>query len=213
VTKLNYNRNELIPAWDLFINSATVYSKSDGFQYDLVDVTRQVLANYAAPLQQKWVKAYEDKDLAAFKKYSNQYIELIDDLDKLLATRKDFLLGRWIADARRCGTIDAEKALYERNARDLITLWGDVNSPLHEYSCRQWSGLMTDFYKVRWQKFFEATTLALETGKTMDVAVFDKEISKWEWEWVNIQKNFPTEPTGNSVQVAKLLYKKYRAKI
>ena len=213
VTKLNYNRNELIPAWDLFINSATVYTESDGFQYDLVDVTRQLLANYGRPLQQKWVKAYEDKDLAAFKKYSNQYIELIDDLDKLLATRKDFLLGRWIADARRCGTNDAEKALYERNARDLITLWGDVNSPLHEYSCRQWSGLMTDFYKVRWQKFFEATTLALETGKTMNVAVFDKEISKWEWEWVNTQKSFPTEPTGNSVQVAKLLYKKYRAKI
>jgi alpha-N-acetylglucosaminidase len=138
---------------------------------------------------------------------------LIDDLDKLLATRKDFLLGIWIEDARRFGTIDSEKALYERNARDLITLWGDVNSPLHEYSCRQWSGLMTDFYKVRWQKFFDATTLALENGKTMDVAVFDKEISKWEWEWVNTQKSFPTKPTGNSVQVAKLLYKKYRTKI
>jgi alpha-N-acetylglucosaminidase len=72
---------------------------------------------------------------------------------------------------------------------------------------------MTDFYKVRWQKFFVATTMALETGKTMNVAVFDKEISKWEWEWVNTQKSFPTEPTGNSVQIAKILYKKYRTKI
>ncbi len=209
-TKLNYNRRDLLPAWDLFINLTTVYTKSDGFQYDLVDVTRQVLANYGRPLQQKWVKAFKEKDLAAFKKYSKQYLELIDDLDKLLATRKDFLLGIWIADARKCGTIDAEKALYERNARDLITLWGDINSPLHEYSCRQWSGLMKDFYKMRWKKFFEATTLALESGKTIDEAVFDKEISKWEWEWVNTCKNYTTEPIGNSVQVAKLLYKKYR---
>lgn len=212
-TKLNYERRELIPAWDLFINSSAIYANSDGFQYDLVDLTRQVLANYARPLQVKWVKAYEEKDLVAFKKYSNQYLELIDDMDKLLGTRKDFLLGKWIADARRCGTTNAEKALYEQNARDLITLWGDADSPLHEYSCRQWSGLMTDFYKVRWQKFFTAIDAALVAGKTVDVEAFDKKIAQWEWKWVNTQKNFPTAPTGNSIEVAKLLYKKYRNKI
>jgi len=212
-TTLNYKHRELLPAWDLFVKYSAVYAKSDGFRYDLVDITRQVLANYARPLQLKWVKAYKEKDLVAFKKYIQQYLDLLDDIDKLLATRKDFLLGKWITDARRCGTTDAERALYERNARDLITLWGDTDSPLHEYSCRQWSGLMTDFYKARWQKFFAATALALKTGKAVDVETFDKEISQWEWQWVNTQKNFPTEPTGNSVQIARLLYKRYRSKI
>lgn len=205
-TKLNYERQELIPAWDLFVKSSSVYGKSDGFQYDIVDLTRQVLANYARPLQVKWVKAYENKDLATFKKYSNQYIELIDDMDKLLATRKDFLLGKWIADARQCGSTITEKALYEQNARNLITLWGDADSPLHEYSCRQWSGLMNDFYKVRWQKFFDVTALAMEAGKPVDVVAFDKEIAQWEWKWVNTQKSFPTQTSGNSIEVAKILY-------
>jgi len=209
-TKLNYERRELIPAWDLFVKSSAAYGKSDGFQYDIVDLTRQVLANYARPLQVKWVKAYENKDLVTFGKYSNQYLELIDDMDKLLATRKDFLLGKWIADARRCGNTDAEKALYEQNARNLITLWGDADSPLHEYSCRQWSGLMTDFYKVRWQKFFAAIALAMESGKLVDVAAFDKEIAQWEWKWVNAQKSYPTQTSGNSVEIAKILYLKYR---
>jgi len=209
-TKLNYERRELIPALDLFVKSSAAYGKSDGFQYDIVDLTRQVLANYARPLQVKWVKAYENKDLVTFRKYSNQYLELIDDMDKLLATRKDFLLGKWIADARRCGNTDAEKALYEQNARNLITLWGDADSPLHEYSCRQWSGLMTDFYKVRWQKFFAATALAMESGKLVDVAAFDKEIAQWEWKWVNVQKSYPKQTSGNSIDVAKILYLKYR---
>ena len=212
-TKLNYQRRKLLPAWDLFMRTADVYAKSDGFQYDLVDLTRQVLANYARPLQVKWVKAYEDKNLVAFRNYSGQYLELMDDMDMLLATRKDFLLGKWIADARRCGITDTEKALYEQNARDLITLWGDADSPLHEYSCRQWSGLMTDFYKVRWQKFFTAIDAALVVGKTVDMVAFDKEIAQWEWKWVNTQKNFPTEPKGNSIEASKLLYKKYRTKI
>lgn len=212
-TKLNYQRRDLLPAWYLYIQMADVYAKSEGFQYDLVDLTRQVLANYARPLQVKWVKAYEEKDLIAFQKFSSQYLELMDDMDKLLATRKDFLLGKWIADARRCGTTDVEKALYEKNARNLITLWGDAESPLHEYSNRQWSGLLTDFYKVRWQKYFIEVEIALQAEKEIDQAAFEKNISKWEWQWVNTQKNFPTEPMGNSVQVAKLLYRKYKTKI
>jgi alpha-N-acetylglucosaminidase len=209
-TRLNYNRADLIPAWDLFVKSADIYKNSDGFRYDLVDLTRQVLANYARPLQVKWTKAYQDKDMAAFKKYSSVYLELITDMDRLLATRGDFLLGKWLMDARSCGTTDTEKALYERNARDLITLWGDADSPLHEYSCRQWSGLLNDFHKVRWQKFFAETEQAMAAGKEMNVKAFGKEIAQWEWQWVNQRKDFPSQISGNSVLEAQRLYKKYR---
>lgn len=212
-TKLNYKRDELVPAWDLFVKTAEVYKNSDGFQYDLVDITRQVLANYARPLQRKWVRAYQDRDRVAFKRYSDAYLELISDMDGLLATRGDFLLGRWIADARSCGTTGAEKALYERNARNLITLWGDADSPLYEYSCRQWSGLLNDFYKVRWQKFFAGVEKSMTSGSEMDVAAFDKEIARWEWQWVNEQKDFAVQPTGNSVSEAQRLYKKYRSQL
>lgn len=212
-TKLNYDRKDLLPAWDEMVKAIPTCNKSDGFQYDLVDVTRQVLANYAGPLQKKWVKAYEDKNIADFDKYTAQYLQLISDMDGLLATRKDFLLGPWLADARKCGTTPAEKAIYERNARNLITLWGDKNSPLHEYSCRQWSGLLNDFYKVRWQKFFSETRSALKNNKPMDVAAFDKSISNWEWQWVNTQKQFPVITKGNSIVQTQLLYKKYRANI
>ena len=96
----------------------------------------------------------------------NNFLQLISDMDALLATRKDFLLGRWIASARNCGNTAEEKALYERNARDLITLWGDANSPLHEYANRQWSGLLNDFYKQRWQQFFKMLQRSLQTNRT-----------------------------------------------
>ena len=72
--------------------------------------------------------AFNAKDTASFTKYSNEFLQLITDMDALLATRKDFLLGPWIANARSCGSTADEKALYERNARDLITLWGAANS-------------------------------------------------------------------------------------
>ena len=212
-TKLNYQRKDLLPAWDELVKAIPQCSKSDGFQYDLVDLSRQVLANYAGPLQRKWVKAYQDKNSDDFNKYSGQYIQLISDIDMLLATRKDFLLGPWLADARIWGTTLNEKAIYDRNARDLITLWGDQQSPLHEYSCRQWSGLFNDFYRVRWEKFFTEANTALKNGAEMDMKGFNQSISAWEWEWVNTQKSFPLTTKGSSVTIAQKLYKKYRLAI
>ncbi|SFE84553.1 alpha-N-acetylglucosaminidase [Chitinophaga sp. CF118] len=209
-TKLNYNPEELLPAWDLFIKASAKGEGTDGFRYDVVDITRQALANYAQPLQRKWVNAFLNRDSIAFLTYSRQFIALISDMDRLLTTRKDFMLGPWLSDARKWGNTNEEKALYERNARDLITLWGDANSPLHEYSNRQWSGLLNDFYSQRWQQFFHMLQLSLRSGTPPDFNGFNKRISGWEWKWVNEQKVFPVYPKGKSIAVAQELYRKYR---
>jgi alpha-N-acetylglucosaminidase len=208
-TKLNYDPADLLGAWDLFIKAIPACRNSDGFQYDLADLTRQTLANYARPLQEKWVQAFREKNSDDLAHYCGAFLELIDDMDRLLATRKDFLLGPWISDARRWGATPAEKNLYERNARDLITLWGDANSPLHEYSCRQWSGLLSDFYKARWEQFFQLLQASIGTVQP-DPEEFDKKIRAWEWTWVNARKDFPATPSGKTVNVAQDLYKKYR---
>ena len=49
---------------------------------------------------------------------------LLADLDTLLASDEHFLLGRWLEDAKALGTTEAEKQLYEYNARNQVTLWG-----------------------------------------------------------------------------------------
>lgn len=212
-TKLNYKAQDLLPAWKLMVEASDAVKNSDGFQYDLIDISRQVLANYAAPLQRTWVKAYRDKDLKAFRSSSKAYLTLISDMDTLLATRKDFLLGPWIADARKWGTTAQEKALYEMNARDLVTLWGDKESPLHEYSNRQWSGLLNDFYRVRWQKYFAMLDKALVDGKEPDFDGFTAQIKDWEWNWVNTQKPYPVKATGDPVSVARKYFKNYNSTI
>ncbi len=208
-TKLNYEPKKLLPAWKALVEAAPRYAKSDGFKYDLVDVTRQVLANHALTVQQAMVSAYRRKDLAEFNKQSARFIKLIDDLDRLLATRTDFLLGKWVSDARACGITEPEKALYERNAKDLITLWGDKDCPLNEYACRQWSGLLTDFYKPRWKKFITHLSADLRGEKALDMAAFTKETKDWEWNWVTARKDYPTKTSGSSIAVAQQLYSSY----
>ena len=209
-TTFNYKPKDFLPAWDAMIGAIPLSKNSDGFRYDLVDVTRQALANYALPLQKKWVDAYRQKNAVDFDKYSNQFLELISHMDKLLATRKDFLLGSWIADARGQSKNKDEQDIYERNARDLVTLWGDENSPLHEYSCRQWSGLLNGFYKVRWEKYFAELSADIKDGKELDQKAFDNRIKQWEWQWVNDHKSYPVNPVGSSITEAKAIYQKYR---
>ncbi len=209
-TRLDYRRRDLAIAWGLLVRAADSLADGDGFRYDLVDVTRQVLADYATPLQQRCVLAYLDHDFAGFDSCTGHFLELMDDLDVLLATRREFLLGRWIGDARRCGATAGESDLYEKNARDLITLWGDKESGLHEYACRQWSGLIKDFYKPRWEQYFVYLRQKMERGDRMEETSFQQAIKDWEWKWVNTTgSTYSEQPTGDALSVVRRLYTKY----
>ncbi len=210
LTKLDYDPKELFKAWNLLTQAADSLKQSDGYQYDLVDVTRQVLANYATPLQQKMASAYNGHNKEQFKKYSTELLQLMDDMDDLLSTRKDFLLGKWINEARANGITEKEKNLYEFNARDIVTLWGDKESGLSEYSNRQWAGLIKGYYKQRWVMFFKQMDKALETGTAFDAKNFNKQVKDWEWQWVNSHDNaYPDLTKGDAVGVSKRLFEKY----
>lgn len=208
-TTKGYKPADLLPAWHLMISASKKLNNSEGFRYDLVDLTRQVLANYADTLQREFAKAYVQKDKASFITLTNKFVQVMQDMETLLATQKDFLLGRWLHDAAQWGTTENEKILYEKNARNLITLWGDKNSNLHEYACKQWSGMLSDFYLPRWQQFFALTKKALDDNTNFDQTAYEKDIRDWEWAWVHKRNTFPTEPSGNPISTAQSLYTKY----
>jgi len=210
--KKNYDPALLVPAWTALIEASSQL-KTEGFKYDLADVTRQVLVNYADTLHSQLAIAYKKKDMPEFNRLSVAFLEIIDDVDHLLASRPDFLLGKWLNDARKMGYTPEEKALYERNARNLITLWGDKNSTLNEYSCRQWSGLLSSFYKPRWIKFFGYANQQYVAGKAIDQKAFEETMKDWEWNWVNQTQVFPATAHGDATAIANTLYHKYISRL
>lgn len=118
------------------------------------------------------VAAYQAKDSRAPDRASQRFMELISDMDELLATRKEFLLGRWLGDAKRWARTDQQRRLYEVNARDLITRWG---GRITDYSQRQWSGMLTGFYQPRWAKFLDRLQSSLTGGEPFSAAQLRKE--------------------------------------
>ena len=212
-TRLHYDNSDLTEAWDLLVSAADSLGDRDGYRYDIVDITRQVLANHASDVQQKAAAAYHRKNLPEFEKYAAEFLALIDDMNRLLATRSEFLLGRWLEAAKHMGATPEEKALYEHNARNLLTLWGNRECYLHDYACRQWSGMMSGFYRPRWEMFFDTATEALRSGKEMDGKAFEEKCTDWEWEWTESSESYPSTPSGDEIEECRHIYEKYRSSI
>ncbi|HLP24437.1 MAG TPA: alpha-N-acetylglucosaminidase C-terminal domain-containing protein, partial [Acidobacteriota bacterium] len=180
------------------------------------------LADLSVPLHREVVAAWRAGDRAKFATSRDRFLELGADLDALLATRREFLLGPWLADARAWGTTVAEADLYERNARQLITVWGGTpeNTALFEYAARQWSGLMDDFYLERWRKYFawleqqpagfDDHALPRRDGRVLPAANdFYRDLARWEYAWGDRHDPHPTTTRGDSVAVARALFEKW----
>lgn len=212
-TDIPYDPAELLRAWSYLLQAASSLSENPCYRYDLILVGKQVLANYATVIQQKFREDYQTKDLAAFIRNSREFTELIEDMDELAGTHEAFLLGKWLKDARRWGNTEEEKALYEKNARDQITLWGDKDAFLHDYAGKQWSGLLKGFYGGRWQLFLEEVYDCIRTGRQYNYDDHDGKVRSWEWEWVNGRETYPDEAQGDPLAVSRKMFGKYAEKL
>jgi alpha-N-acetylglucosaminidase len=209
-TQANYKTEELARAWGSLLAAAPQTAASDGYQYDLVDVGREVLARLASDYQQHIISAYREKDAAALKQYGRKMLGLIQDMDRLTGTRRELLLGNWLAEARAWGQSTGECDLCERNARELLTIWTSAYN-ISDYANRQWNGLLGDYYHHRWKLWLAALQESLQSGVPIDEAAARQKIHDWEIQWTRKQNSFSAKPSGNSISISAELFKKYGA--
>ena len=109
--------------------------------------------------------AYQAHDKTGFSQSSTVFLDLLRDEDRLLATRHEYLLGSWLEAAKEMGKDELEHAICERNARTQVTYWGPDNpaTEVHDYAHKEWSGLLHDFYLLRWQMFVQEFSAQLDS--------------------------------------------------
>lgn len=143
---------------------------TDAYRFDLVDVARQALANRSRTLLPEIKAAHDAKDLTLFRARAAEWKNDLALLDRLLATDTRFLLGPWLKEARSWGATEAERTAAEFDARSILTTWGHRTASdtggLHDYANREWSGLVADFYAVRWTRYLDSLDTALVTGQS-----------------------------------------------
>ncbi|MCR5578041.1 MAG: alpha-N-acetylglucosaminidase [Prevotella sp.] len=145
---------------------AEKYRGNNNFEYDLVDITRQALADQARLQYQRAIADYKAFARDEFESDYRRFLSMLLAQDKLLGTRSEFRLGHWTQDAINAGVTPEEKRLYEWNARVQITTWGNRycadTGGLRDYAHKEWQGLLKDFYYVRWEAYFKALSAQMK---------------------------------------------------
>ncbi|XP_049878357.1 alpha-N-acetylglucosaminidase [Pectinophora gossypiella] len=160
-----YKSHDLFEAFQhfAFISDAC---NSPGFYHDLVDVTRQALQYRAEQLYQNLVLDRYSNSWV-FNASINQFLDVMNDMEQILATNDDFTIGDWLNGARRVAAGSQESYFYELNARNQITLWGP-NGEISDYACKQWAELFHYYYIPRWSMFLTAALEARVRNEIFD---------------------------------------------
>ncbi len=206
---IHYSNATLLNAWDKLLSAEGV-DGNPGYDYDVVNVGRQVLGNLFSDFRENFTRAYNNKDIDAMKKQAALMDSLLLDTDRLLATRSDFSIGKWIEDARSFGVTPEEKDYYEENARCILTVWGQKATQLNDYANRGWAGLTSGFYRERWKRFTDSVIAAVESGKSYDPKAYYDMITDWEEEWTHGTEKYPVVSGEKSAEVARELIERYR---
>ncbi|KAL1157620.1 hypothetical protein V6Z11_A08G168100 [Gossypium hirsutum] len=208
-----YSTHEVVNALKLFLAAGNDLAGSLTYRYDLVDLTRQVLSKLANQVYLDAINAFRRKDVKALNIHSQKFIQLIKDIDVLLASDDNFLLGTWLESAKLLAENPSEMRQYEWNARTQVTMWFDTTptnqSKLHDYANKFWSGLLEGYYLPRASSYFSYLFKSLEKNESFKLVEWRKQWISFSNKWQAGLELYPVKAQGNFLTIAKALFDKY----
>lgn len=213
-TAITYEPRDVVAALDNLLKSASIKPGAGGqqFDYDLVDVARQVFVNAAIPIYKSMLAAWNGGNKPDVEKYGRELVSLINDIDRLMATSSHFRLENWVNDARNWASDTGAKDDMEFQARNQLVLWGPATFapwPLDRYAAKHWHGVMSEVYAKGWELLYQ--NLLKTEPKAWNKAAFAGELmEKVEKPWENVKSGGVQGPQGDSVAVIQELREKYK---
>ncbi|WKA02337.1 hypothetical protein VitviT2T_020539 [Vitis vinifera] len=208
-----YSTHEVVNALRLFLDAGNELSKSSTYRYDLVDLTRQVLSKLGNQVYLDAVIAFRQKDAKNFHLHSQKFVQLVKDIDTLLASDDNFLLGTWLESAKKLAVNPREMEQYEWNARTQLTMWFYVTktnqSKLHDYANKFWSGLLENYYLPRASMYFSYLAKALTENKNFKLEEWRREWISYSNKWQAGKELYPVRAKGDTLAISRALYEKY----
>ncbi|XP_045122786.1 alpha-N-acetylglucosaminidase-like isoform X2 [Portunus trituberculatus] len=193
------------------INRGVHLLEEETLKYDLVEVTRELMQLAAVDVIKTLIRSYRKRDITAIEDSSNQLQELISDMNMILGSNSNYLLGSWVQSALNWSNDTQEHTLVRRNSLYQISLWGP-NGEILDYAVKQWNGVMERYVAPRWSAFSEALLKAVKSDVAVDMAKFKATV----FEAVekpfaeDLDTFYPSSPIGDSVKLAVRMHEKYR---
>ncbi|KAJ5818072.1 hypothetical protein N7474_003663 [Penicillium riverlandense] len=208
-TTINYKPSELVQAGELMYRAAAAEPglwTNPSYKYDMIDVTRQVMANHFVTMYNQLLSTYEgptsNSSKAALSQEGQAIVRFLTDYDAVLQTDRNYRFSTWIDAARSWAQGNNKTASFlEYNARNQITLWGP-RGEITDYASKAWGGLVSSYYIPRWRTFIEY--LQTTPSKSYNDQMLNALLMDLELNW-QMEKWDDPEPTGDAVDLKKVL--------
>lgn len=205
IHNVKYDNAVLTRIWKSLLE---VRSERDTYLFDVVNIGTQALGNHFALLRDSFTAAYRQGDREEAVSLASQMMELLDDIDALAACHPQFSLKNWLDDAGSLASSPEEEAYYRRNARRIISTWGE-DCNIRDYGARQWSGFVSSYCAPRWRMFFDEIIECMDTGKEYDQEAFFERCREFEDGWVEEEKEISYKKPLCPIDLSEKLLEKY----
>ena len=223
-------------AWGNLIHAAessmSLAFQTEPYVYDLVNTGREILANIATPASKNFSDAFSRQTLSKdeLARTGSFYVDILNDADTLVGTDRAFLLGPWIEMARRLdsGGNDCTSPILmdnpsgdcrrflEWNARTQVTTWTPVakfdtsipGGPI-DYASKHWQGLIKDYYAKRAQVTLKQALQDEKAGLPLNTTMIARLRAELAYNFTTATNEYPTAPTGDPVEMSRVIYDKY----
>lgn len=222
---LHYDNKVLCSVLEKMLASEGDYT--DGYAFDVCDITRQMLSNYARRLYVGVIEGYGKRDGRLFETSTNAFLRLLSDMDRLLHTRKEFCLQSHLSDAVERAEGNTNQQNFEVAFLASVTMFGPFKKPeFYDRLWKEWADLLGTYYAERWHELFsmlakgfkKRKNISTVCGKQIDGRnpcrgdALGKALDKKERRWITSCK--PTPPCDeDTLEVAAELLKKYKPMI
>ena len=200
-----YDPEDVIHAAAMLVSVSDQFKGNNNFEYDLVDIVRQAIAEKGRRIEKVVEAAYISGDKSLYRASTERFLALLLLQDELLGTRPEFRVGNWIRQARSIGNTPEEKDLYEWNARVQITTWGNRNAAddggLRDYAHKEWNGILKDFYYMRWKTWFDHQFQKLEGNNPAEIDFY-----ALEEPWTKATNFYTWKPEGDCIPTVKRIF-------
>ena len=223
-SEIDYNISDVFAAVQKLIEAD---GKTYEYELDVCDVLRQALSDLANVTCKKALEGYKNKDVEQFEQNTNLFLNIIEDMDRLLLTKKEFSLPHHLTLARELGNDDDEKQNFEINLLSQITIFGPLkDNMLYDCCWKEWGGMLSTFYALRWRALFEQLAVTFNKFRRFSDKpknqVFERDaylgsefggaLSRIEKEWIaTYTPDYEVVAKESTVDVAKELVSKYEA--
>ena len=203
-----YGADKLENALRLMLKDYEKFKDNECYRYDLTEMMRQHVSNYAVLKYNELLDARDAKNVAEFKKLKAEFLNAFDVLNEVVSTQKELLGGEWIGKAEDLAENYDDFAMdaFRLNAKTLITTWGSKSgyNNLKDYGWRNYEGIFKDVYTAVWTEYLGRVEANIEKGTPLNNISIDGYFDVY-WKWVMTEQSYTRDAKDSPEEVKAVL--------